>query len=178
MVTNRLKNLTIHFQPILLLEIYQKMEQRFYWEEKTVNVLSYLDCIINETYTKFIIPIIKEIYIFDGQFLEVKVWTRDVNSGQSVEEVLTKYQPSQTISLCFVAGQGESVAIENSGAGFYTVSESPGEDDGKIDVNVPIYFYSIKGTYQDHFKQQWVKYNFIYQCKCHVIPLFLFNRTK
>ena len=138
-----------------------------------------MDCIINETkYSKFIIPIIKEIYIFDGQFLEVKVWTRDVNSGQSVEEVLTKYQPSQTISLCFVAGQGESVAIENSGAGFYTVSESPGEDDGKIDVNVPIYFYSIKGTYQDHFKQQWVKYNFIYQCKCHVIPLFLFNRTK
>ena len=75
--------------------------------------------------------------------LEVKIWNRNVNGGQTVEEVLSGSQgPSKAISLCKESGQGESIAFENNGKGFYTVSEAPDEDDAK-GVNVPIFYYSL-----------------------------------
>ena len=81
--------------------------------------------------------------------LEVKIWNRDVNGGQSVEDVLSGSNgPSQTIKLCQgkEVGQGESVAVRNDGKGFYTVSEAPGEDEAII-VNVPMYYYAMDTGY-------------------------------
>ena len=81
--------------------------------------------------------------------LEVTIWNRDVNGGQSVEDVLSGSNgPSQTIKLCQgkEVGQGESVAIRNDGKGFYTVSEAPGEDEAMI-VNVPMYYYAMDKGY-------------------------------
>merc|ERR1712060_498215 len=74
---------------------------------------------------------------------EVKIWNRNVNGGQTVEEVLSGFQvPSKTVSLCKESGQGESIAFGNYRKGFYTVSEAPDEDEAK-EVNVPIFYYSL-----------------------------------
>ena len=82
----------------------------------------------------------------------MKIWNRDINSGESVEDVLAGSKgPSQRISLCKGkdSGQGESIAIGNDGQGFYTVSEAPGEDKAGA-VNVPVYYYSLaEGKLQD-----------------------------
>ena len=73
----------------------------------------------------------------------VKIWNRNVNGGQTVEEVLSGSQgPSKTISLCKESGQGESIAFGNNWKGFYTVSEAPDEDEA-LEVNVPIFYYSL-----------------------------------
>ena len=73
----------------------------------------------------------------------VKIWNRNVNGGQTVEEVLSGSQgPSKTISLCKESGQGESIAFGNNWKGFYTVSEAPDEDEAK-EVNVPIFYYTL-----------------------------------
>ena len=90
-------------------------------------------------------------------FLEVKIWNRDINSGQTVEEVLSGSKgPFKTISLCEESGQGESISFRNDGKGFYTVSEAPDEDEAK-DVNVPIFYYSLdEGILRNiakHFRQ-------------------------
>ena len=82
--------------------------------------------------------------------IEVKIWNRDINGDETVEDVLAGSKgPSQTINLCkgeFV-GQGESVAISKDGRGFYTVSEAPGENEARV-VNVPIFYYSLnKGNF-------------------------------
>merc|ERR1719167_2009479 len=42
----------------------------------------------------------------------VKIWNRNVNGGQTVEEVLSGSQgPSKTVSLCKESVQGESIAF-------------------------------------------------------------------
>ena len=73
----------------------------------------------------------------------MKIWNRDIHSGQTVEEVLSGSKgPFKTISLCEESGQGESISFRNDGKGFYTVSEAPDEDEA-LEVNVPIFYYSL-----------------------------------
>ena len=75
--------------------------------------------------------------------LEAQIWKRNVNSGQTVEEVLTgSLGPTKTLSLCKESGQGETIAFGNNVKGFYTISEAPDEDEAK-EVNVPIFYYSL-----------------------------------
>ena len=75
--------------------------------------------------------------------LEAQVWERNVNSGQTVEEVLTgSLGPTETLSLCKESGQGETIAFGNNVKGFYTISEASDENEEK-EVNVPIFYYSL-----------------------------------
>ena len=74
---------------------------------------------------------------------EAQIWKRNVNSGQTVEEVLAgSLGPTKTVSLCKESGQGESIAFGNNVKGFYTISEASDENEEK-EVNVPIFYYSL-----------------------------------
>ena len=74
-------------------------------------------------------------------FLGVKEWSRNTESTQLVEDILTQ-ERGKTIPVCHEA-QGESIAISHDGGGFYTVSEYKGENECGPKVDIPIYYYSL-----------------------------------
>ena len=74
-------------------------------------------------------------------FLGVREWSRNTESTQLVEDVLTQ-ERGKTIPVCHEA-QGESIAISHDGGGFYTVSEYKGENECGPKVDIPIYYYSL-----------------------------------
>ena len=73
--------------------------------------------------------------------LEARVWERNI--GESVEATLRQYK-GRELPLC-IEPQGEALAIEHNGNGFYTLSEAEGEHKPTEPINIPLYYYQLSG---------------------------------
>lgn len=98
-------------------------------------------------------------FYFKSIFTEIRIWKRNV-TGESVEDALTKIE-GNVLEFC-PEYQGEAIAFEPGGTGFYTTTEISRENSSH--KFAPIYYYPLS---QD-------KYSNAIMLKTHCYFPFLF----